>query len=553
MIVRLLLFISLLGGTPMLSAQPTISSAGIVNAASYAYPGMPNGPIAEGSIFTLFGNGVGPAQIQFASSFPLPTTLGGTSVSVTVNGSTLQCPLLYSSAKQVAAILPSAIPIGTGTARVTYNGATSNTSPITVVKSSPGLFTVNQQGAGQGAVQDGGGGENSAFYSFAPGQQVVIWGTGLGPIGGSDAAPPPSGNLPSVLVTASVGAQQANVIYAGRSQNAGEDQINVVIPSGVSGCFVPVSVTVANPDGSNPVTSNWVSIAVAASGKLCSDQLLTNEGLQNLQNGGVWRVGVIELVRSFTQTSWPGSPTLTSTSDTAIGMFSKYDGTLATNGDFGRFDLSDGGCYVVEVNGSSAGRLRTINLDAGPVINLNGPNGPKQLTKSFQVYTADLGDISDIFGTKGPLYLDPGTYALDNGSGGADVQGFRMNITVASPFTWTNMNSINNVSRNQPLPITWTGGDPNATVLIEGTTVLDSNGHSVSFFCQARDSAGSLTVPASILRQLPPSGNLGTDSVPIPGGSLMVETTTSSAGSAPGMDVLTGTATSGYNKTVVWQ
>ena len=54
------------------------------------------------------------------------------------------------------------------------------------------------------------------------------------------AVQPPTGNLPGTTVTALIGGQTATVTYAGRSAYAGVDQINVTIPSGVSGCFVSV-------------------------------------------------------------------------------------------------------------------------------------------------------------------------------------------------------------------------------------------------------------------------------------------------------------------------
>jgi uncharacterized protein (TIGR03437 family) len=63
------------------------------------------------------------------------TQLGGTAVRATVNGVAKDLILIYTSAKQVAAILPSDTPEGTGTITVTYNGQTSATAPIRVVRS----------------------------------------------------------------------------------------------------------------------------------------------------------------------------------------------------------------------------------------------------------------------------------------------------------------------------------------------------------------------------------------------------------------------------------
>ena len=130
---------------PRAWAQPTIAANGVRNSGSYAFPALPNGSIAQGSIFVVFGTDLGPAKIVQVSSFPLPTKQGlsGTSIQVTVNGTSVYAIMLYTLSTQVAAVLPSDTPLGSGTLTVTYNGQTSNSIPINVVKSSFGIFAVN--------------------------------------------------------------------------------------------------------------------------------------------------------------------------------------------------------------------------------------------------------------------------------------------------------------------------------------------------------------------------------------------------------------------------
>src|SRR3990172_10846387 len=107
-----------------IAQQPSIAADGIRNGASYALSGMPNAGIAQGSIFVIFGSNLGPASLVQVSSFPLPTFegLAGTSVKVSVGGTTVDAIMLYTVATQVAAVLPSSTPLGTGTVTVTYNG-----------------------------------------------------------------------------------------------------------------------------------------------------------------------------------------------------------------------------------------------------------------------------------------------------------------------------------------------------------------------------------------------------------------------------------------------
>ena len=126
-------------------------------------------------ILNIFGSNLGPTDLAYAGNLPLPPVLSGTSSTVTMNGTSVQCFMLYTSAAQVAAILPSSTPVGTGTISVSYNGAASATAPITVVGSSFGIFTINQQGTGQAVIQDGKYSFNAGNFAFQPGETVVVW------------------------------------------------------------------------------------------------------------------------------------------------------------------------------------------------------------------------------------------------------------------------------------------------------------------------------------------------------------------------------------------
>ncbi len=121
-----LLFALALGLAGTLAAQtPAIDSGGVVNAASYAYAGLPSAGIAQGSIFAIFGNNLGPTPFAQPSGYPIPTTLGGVTVRVTFGSTSGNAYLFLTSAKQITAMLPSNIAVGTASLTVTANGATS--------------------------------------------------------------------------------------------------------------------------------------------------------------------------------------------------------------------------------------------------------------------------------------------------------------------------------------------------------------------------------------------------------------------------------------------
>ncbi len=527
-------FVGALSASASLSAAVTIAANGVKNSASYANPAFPNGSIAQGSLFVVFGSGMGPAQIQYASSFPLPVNLLGTSVSVTVNGTTVQCPMIYTLDGQIAAILPSNTPVGSGTMVVSYNGTNSSTAPIKVGANSPGLFAVNQQGSGSLVVQDASGKPNSLTFAFAPGQTVVLWGTGLGPISGSDASQPAQTNLPGgIKVAVNIGGQNAQVVYAGRSQDAGVDQINVVIPSGVTGCYVPVYLTVTGANGVS-TTSNFGTMSIAAGGTACVDP-----GFPQSTTGGNYKIGSVGLSRSSIQLPILGQ-TYTSLTDGGSGVFLAFDPTYLAYAAGNYYDYVNGSCFVFMYNsvGSVPNTPQPRYLNAGSILNVTGPNGTKQLTMQPSlpgIYSATLGLMSTLPGSKNsPLYLDPGSYTVDNGTGGADVGPFKLSINVPPAFIWTNQSSITSIDRTQPLRITWSGGDPNAQVLVTGGSYAVASAY-VSFICSAKDSDGGLTVPPAILSLLPPSATLAAGAI---GGSLVISTSTSVTGSAPGLDLL---------------
>src|SRR5215469_1447824 len=127
-----------------LAAQPVIrAQARVVNAASYSSPGLPNSGIAPGSVFVVIGQNLGPPS-AVSTNFPLSSVLGGTSAQVTINGVTVSPLMIYTSASQVAMLMPSSTPTGAGTIAITYNGQTSSSVAVQVVGASFGILTLNQ-------------------------------------------------------------------------------------------------------------------------------------------------------------------------------------------------------------------------------------------------------------------------------------------------------------------------------------------------------------------------------------------------------------------------
>ncbi len=172
-----------------LGQAPTVNTdgTGVMNALSFERSWAPNYGIARGSYFVVYGTNF--ASTAAYASLPLQTTLGGVSVSVTVNGTTTQALMSFANSTQINAVLPSAAPAGTGTFTVTTSAGTSDASPIVVVDSAFGLLTWNY-GSGAAKGFDASIDASNPYILFGcstcpavnPGDILELYGTGLGPV-----------------------------------------------------------------------------------------------------------------------------------------------------------------------------------------------------------------------------------------------------------------------------------------------------------------------------------------------------------------------------------
>jgi len=213
------------------------------NAASDLFLG-----IAPGEIVTVKGSGLGPAQLVSAHAGFYPTQLSGTSVQF--NG--VAAPMLYTSATQVAVVVPWGVAGPTAQVTVTYQGQVSAPATIQVFPSAPGLFTMDGSGAGQAAAINQDGTINSASNPAPIGSVISLYATGGGqtlPAGvdGQVSGFPLAAQALQVQV--SIGQQfllsTAQLQYVGPAPGAiaGLMQINVPIPAGLkTGSAVPISV-----------------------------------------------------------------------------------------------------------------------------------------------------------------------------------------------------------------------------------------------------------------------------------------------------------------------
>jgi sugar lactone lactonase YvrE len=257
-------------GSNVVAAQPL----GIVNAAGAAQTLA--GVVTPGAIVSIYGNGLVSGPAEQALSIPLPVTLANTQVLL----GNQPLPLFYASTGQINGLVPQGLNPNASYQLVIARGNTRSVPvPVSLAQYEPAIFTMNFSGAGQGAIQIAGtavlAGPNADGSRPARGgaEFLSIFCTGLGPVVGPNGEPPPADGAaaPSNLlytttakVTATIGAVDVPVVFAGLTPGAvALYQVNVQLPAGVTtGDAVPLVLTVTDSATGGRYVSNSVTVAI---------------------------------------------------------------------------------------------------------------------------------------------------------------------------------------------------------------------------------------------------------------------------------------------------
>lgn len=236
---------------------PTPVITQVQNAGSYGLGG-----VSPGENIYIAGAGIGPATLTVAapnSSGVYPTTLANTQV--LFDGT--PAPILYVSATATSVMVPYGIAGRTTTnITVSYEGVGSAPLAYNVVSAAPGIYTLNQQGSGPGAILNQNYSVNGPNSPAAPGSVVAVYMTGEGvtsPSSATGVVAPSNGsglNKPVLAVTATVGGLPATVDYAGSAPGIvyGVMQVNLTIPSGLTNGAQPIVISVGTANTQAAVT-----------------------------------------------------------------------------------------------------------------------------------------------------------------------------------------------------------------------------------------------------------------------------------------------------------
>ena len=536
----------------------------VVSAATYSS----NAIIAQGSFFAVLGSGLGSDALapEPTSETGLPTMLpanSGTSVVVTDSaGKTSNCLLRFVSPSQIDAVMPSTVAVGPARVTVSVNGEVVGSGNITIAQEQFGVFYENGQGWGQAVAQNistaAGFAANNLTTPANPGQSVILYGTGLGPLPAQmDDSKPAAADVNFLAppynysVTVWVNGEAVPSSFAGRAQGGfpALDQIDFKLPADVAeGCFVrgEVQVTVPGSPASGPGTFSSFTIATAAPGQSCPNLFgLDAAGLQTLQSGqtvnvGVGIVGGLNVVNDMNDPQ-PGS---------VAGMFfvtANKPGIVALNDVLALFGVASGAiwdpslalppgkCSVFDANtflqipSNILGAL-DANLGSGPVIATGSIQSSLQ---GAVVSPLSVGSQLTLAGPGGQFALTPssdgpgqyetnpapgaftsgGTWILSGpGQGSEGAGAFSISFTMPPEVHWTNAPASGVISRSENLPVRFTAAG--TTQVSIGGAALETSDSSISgtvFACAAQASAGQFTIPESVLQQLPAlsTGNAG--------------------------------------------
>ncbi len=240
-----------------------------VNAGSYQSTN------SSSSIIASFGDNLA-ATTAVASSLPLPTTLGGTSV--LVDGR--PAGLFFVSPNQINYQVPDDLQPGTAMVTVQRDGLTVAQGELEVGSVAPSLFTADASGQGSPAgllLRVRADGRQSfeplarfdastnrlipVSISRGAGERLylVLYGTGLR---NSEDGDGNDANGIAEHVQAFVGETRAGVIYAGPAPGfAGLDQINIELPEGAVGASLELLIRIDDGEG-DVMRANAVRLSI---------------------------------------------------------------------------------------------------------------------------------------------------------------------------------------------------------------------------------------------------------------------------------------------------
>lgn len=442
---------------------PAIGQNGVANAASQIPPTLAGGTLRVGERFVVTGVRLADASLVFSNA-----------------AGSWKARVLSSTPKKLEAIVPEGLPLGSIELRALNGALSSQPFQVTVVRSSPGLYSRNGRGWGPGRIRNlSEKGDVSFDRSARPGDRIAIAATGA-----------------ADHLIFHIGERLVKEASLQPLNEPGEEEFILRIPaSAPEGCFVPlyVETTPAAP------ISNVVTIAIRRAGGGCQPSAGSPMPLLREK-----RVGVIVLARTA-GLSKNGLEKWTDDNGTAAFAI-KQDGPATTpllmmppKGTCTVYTGSSQSSFTMPVS-LSAGLLNDLGddgFDAGRVLMAHGGAETREIPftpGALGYYNAPLGTSE---GKRRPLFLNPGEiFTVTSGN-------FTLPIRMPDAVDWTNRDQIAEINRSRPVTLTWSPARPGQTIYILAANADQFTTARAMCFCAADGRDGRFTIPAAMLANFP--------------------------------------------------
>ena len=465
------------------AAPPAIAAGGITNAASRMPAGLPAGAVAPGSLFLINGWRMG-------SEHP-------DRIVIAVGAESVETSAVSSGAEEIEAVMPENVPLGNAELTVIRDGKASLPAPVRIAAASFGIYSRNKLGWGPGEILNADGVLNTARHAAAPGEQITIFGTGLG----VRHAP-----RPSIFVG---GKRVGKMVSVRKSAfQPGADEIRFVLPrDAAQGCYVPLRV------GIDGTVSNTVTIVIGRRGDCGQAE---NWIAPEWSRPGATALFAFLSAKLRLSTRAPGpsdfpmdaasASFLTRQRDdgTSLLAMSPPAGTCTSFG--GKLKLSS---FLSAIQASDLDGARA--LDAGAAIIVQGSSGTRTLRPSDNqkgLYSAFLGGVLPVpVRRPGPLFLNPGNYQISV-PGGADLAAFQFSAEVPHSIAWIAPSESSPVDRERGVTVEWKAVRPSDRVFIVAMNTDRRTGATDLCVCAQSAGAGSFLVPPDALANIPASSDI---------------------------------------------
>jgi len=347
---------------------------------------------------------------------------------------------------------------------------TSRPHAITVVSSSPAIFTLN--------------------------------GEGWGPVGG----PSRPGQSVTIRVD-SVNEKHAKVFVAGmeaRITHRNGESLTFVIPNKVpAGCWTPIWIESETGSLSNFATislqrqngceqaSGWPALPRQPQSQNLLVIIERLQGTAEFDPGQVEALGFERGVGIFFKAAAGGltpfqvpPPSGTCTSYTGTFSFGRISEFLSVRRLIGSTDQV---------------------LDAGPALKFDDGGTRKWiLRRRGSSYSGLLGGSAPFSRTHDPLLLDPGSYYV-RVNGPEAIGKMDLAVDIPKPFKWLNESTLNDIDRNKGLEVLWRDTAPDRQMVVAAISVDSDTGAMGSCFCVAPAGSSRMRIPPYALANFPVS------------------------------------------------